>query len=84
MQKDKDDYVRRLTIFALGELGDERAISPLEEVIREDNDPKTREKCKEAIAKLKSAATRPGLSRQSASSQPVQSATSTAPAGHQD
>ncbi|MBI5722421.1 MAG: HEAT repeat domain-containing protein [Planctomycetes bacterium] len=69
LNKDHYWHVRRIAGEALGKLGDPRAIESLEQQICNSNEYDVKIAFKEAIAKIKSAATKPG-----------QSATSTAPA----
>ncbi|MBI5723715.1 MAG: HEAT repeat domain-containing protein [Planctomycetes bacterium] len=60
LQNDQNCWVRYWASAFLGELGDPQAIIALEKAMQKDEHPDVRGKCEEAIAKLKSAAMRPG------------------------
>lgn len=50
---DKDPEVRRYTAWALGLVGDGRAIQPLEKLL-EDSDPRVREAARDSLEKIRS------------------------------
>jgi HEAT repeat protein len=51
----KDSSVRDRAVYALGEIGDPRAIEPLEEVAKNDPDSHVRSAAAQAIEKIKEA-----------------------------